>query len=171
MSYVLNILCQYIHVGAEFKGRWLLWNISTSIPTQQELTMWKLHKWILTVLLICFGLSLLIPGIVEMFSLELVTSDTESISQTNQRRALHGMMAGLGLLSCMACFRLAQARVLVMGIGFTLVLVVTGRLYSLIIDGTPAKVTLFYLIIETLLALIFLLLPPTGTARRECVSD
>ncbi|MCU7864603.1 MAG: DUF4345 domain-containing protein [Candidatus Thiodiazotropha sp. (ex Lucinoma borealis)] len=121
--------------------------------------------------IICFGLSLLIPGIVEMLSLELVTSDVESISQTNQRRALHGMMAGLGLLSCMACFRLAQARVLVMGIGFTLVLVVTGRLYSLIIDGMPDKATLFYLVIETLLALIFLLLPSTGTAKRECVSD
>ncbi|MCU7873134.1 MAG: DUF4345 domain-containing protein [Candidatus Thiodiazotropha sp. (ex Lucinoma borealis)] len=133
--------------------------------------MRKLHKLILTVLLICFGLSLLIPGIVEMLSLGLVTSDVESISQTNQRRALHGMMAGLGLLSCMACFRLAQARVLVMGIGFTLVLVVTGRLYSLIIDGMPDKATLFYLVIETLLALIFLLLPPTGTAKRECISD
>lgn len=130
--------------------------------------MRKVHKLILTVLLICFGLSLLIPGIVEMLSLELVTSDVESISQTNQRRALHGMMAGLGLLSCMACFRLAQARVLVMGIGFTLVLVVTGRLYSLIIDGMPDKATLFYLVIETLLALIFLLLPPTGTACVFC---
>ncbi|MCU7929506.1 MAG: DUF4345 domain-containing protein [Candidatus Thiodiazotropha sp. (ex Codakia rugifera)] len=126
-----------------------------------------LHKWILTVLLMCLGLSLLIPGIVEMFRLELVASDTGSISQINQYRALHGMMAGLGLLSCMACFRLAQARVLVMGIGFTLVLVITGRLYSLIIDGLPDGVTLFYLAIEILLALVFLLLPPPANRDRQ----
>ncbi|MCU7829437.1 MAG: DUF4345 domain-containing protein [Candidatus Thiodiazotropha sp. (ex Myrtea sp. 'scaly one' KF741663)] len=127
--------------------------------------MRKLHKWVLTVLLFIFGLSLLVPGLVEMFTLTLAVTDERAISQINQSRALHGMMAGLGLLSCMACFYLEQARILVMGIGFTLVLVVVGRLYSLFIDGLPDKVTFFYLVIETFLALFFLFLPPPANGE------
>ncbi|MCU7807840.1 MAG: DUF4345 domain-containing protein [Candidatus Thiodiazotropha sp. (ex Semelilucina semeliformis)] len=131
--------------------------------------MQKIHKLALQALLFIFGLSLLVPGLVEMFTLTLAVTDERAISQINQSRALHGMMAGLGLLSCMACFYLEQARILVMGIGFTLVLVVVGRLYSLFIDGLPDKVTFFYLVIETFLALFFLFLPPS--ANGECQTD
>ncbi|MCU7810398.1 MAG: DUF4345 domain-containing protein [Candidatus Thiodiazotropha sp. (ex Notomyrtea botanica)] len=129
--------------------------------------MQKIHKLALQLLLFIFGVSLLVPGMVEMFSLSLAVTDEEAISQTNQSRALHGMMAGLGLLSCIACFYLEQARILVMGIGFTLVLVVVGRLYSLAIDGLPDRVTLLYLVIELLLALIFLFLPPPATGESQ----
>ncbi|MCU7797163.1 MAG: DUF4345 domain-containing protein [Candidatus Thiodiazotropha sp. (ex Myrtea spinifera)] len=127
--------------------------------------MQKIHKLALQPLLFIFGLSLLVPGLVEMFTLTLAVTDERAISQINQSRALHGMMAGLGLLSCMACFYLEQARILVMEIGFTLVLVVVGRLYSLFIDGLPDKVTFFYLVIETFLALFFLFLPPPANGE------
>ncbi|MCU7852009.1 MAG: DUF4345 domain-containing protein [Candidatus Thiodiazotropha sp. (ex Monitilora ramsayi)] len=119
----------------------------------------------LQLLLFIFGLSLLVPGLVEMFTLTLAVTDERAISQINQSRALHGMMAGLGLLSCIACFYLEQARILVMGIGFTLVLVVVARLYSLVLDGLPDNVMLFYLVIELLLALIFLFLPPPANGE------
>ena len=129
--------------------------------------MQKLHKWILMALLLLFGLSLLIPGMIEVLRLETVKSEAESISQVNQHRALHGMMAGLGLLACMACFRLEQARLLVVGIGYTLLLVVGGRIYSLFIDGQPDFSTLFYLAIEMLLAVVFLFFPPSVNVDRQ----
>ncbi|MCU7845977.1 MAG: DUF4345 domain-containing protein [Candidatus Thiodiazotropha sp. (ex Monitilora ramsayi)] len=129
--------------------------------------MRKLHKWILTALLLLFGLSLLIPGMIEMLRLEIVNSAAESISQVNQHRALHGMMAGLGLLACMACFRLEQAKLLVVGIGFTLLLVAGGRIYSLFIDGQPGFSMFFYLAIELLLAVVFLFFPPPVNVERQ----
>lgn len=129
--------------------------------------MQNIHKWMLTALLMSFGMSLLVPGLIEMFSTMLTVTDMETLSQINQRRALYGMMAGLGLVSCMACYRLAQARILVIGIGSTLALVVVGRLYSLLIDGLPDGVTFFYLFVETLLAVIFLRLPPPAIEEHQ----
>ena len=114
-------------------------------------------------LLLLFGLSLLVPGISEMFRFVAFEYNTETISQANQHRALHGMMAGLGLLACIACFSLERARLLVLGLGLTLLLVMAGRIYSLAYDGIPSGLTLFYLFVEACLALIFLLFPPPVT--------
>ena len=122
--------------------------------------MQKKHKWTLMALLMLLGLSLLIPGIFEMFHPEPAGLNPKSVSQANQHRALHGMMAGLGVLACLACYRIDRERILVMGIGVTLALVVIGRVYSLFIEGLPDGATLFYLAVESLLALIFLKYPP-----------
>ena len=118
------------------------------------------HKWLLVVLLMLFGLSLLVPGAIAMFHPEPAGLNTQTAAQANQFRALHGMMAGLGVMACLACYRIERERTLVMGIGFTLALVVAARIYSLLSEGLPDWPTLFYLAIELILALIFLRYPP-----------
>ena len=120
-------------------------------------------------LLLLFGFSLLVPGISEMFRFVVFEYNTETISQANQHRALHGMMAGLGLLACIACFSLGRARLLVLGLGLTLLLVIAGRIYSLAYDGIPSGLTLFYLFVEAVLAFIFLLFaPPINLPTAQC---
>lgn len=131
--------------------------------------MQRARKWTLTALLMLLGLSLLIPGIIEMFRVDTEGLQTESVCQLNQYRALHGMMAGLGLIACLACWRLESSRHLILGIGITLLLVVTARLYSLVYDGLAGKMTLFYLLVESFMAIIFLLLAPPAPMPEEDV--
>ncbi|MCG7981795.1 MAG: DUF4345 domain-containing protein [Candidatus Thiodiazotropha lotti] len=122
--------------------------------------MQKRHKRLLVALLMLFGLSLLVPGAIAMFHPDPSGLNTQMADQANQFRALHGMMAGLGAMACLACYRIERERTLVMGIGLTLALVVAARVYSLLSDGLPDWLTLFYLAIESILALIFLRYPP-----------
>ena len=122
--------------------------------------MQKKHKWLLVALLMLFGLSLLVPGAIAMFHPEPAGLNTQTADQANQFRALYGMMAGLGVMACLACYRIERERTLVMGIGLTLALVVAARIYSLLSEGLPDWPTLFYLVIELILALIFLRYPP-----------
>ena len=129
--------------------------------------MTRARKWTLIALLLLLGLSLLMPGLIEMFRGDLEGFHTQSASQLNQYRALHGMMAGLGLMACLACFRLENARLLVIGIGLTLLLVVTGRLYSLLHDGLADTLSLFYLFVESFMGFTFLLVPPPATMPAE----
>ncbi|MCG7921353.1 MAG: DUF4345 domain-containing protein [Candidatus Thiodiazotropha lotti] len=130
--------------------------------------MQKSHKRLLVALLMFFGLSLLVPGVLAMFHPEHAGLNTQLADQANQFRALHGMMAGLGVMACLACYRIERERTLVMGIGLTLALVVAARVYSLLSDGLPDWLTLFYLVIESILALIFLRYPPPVDNTRAC---
>ncbi|MCG7896920.1 MAG: DUF4345 domain-containing protein [Candidatus Thiodiazotropha lotti] len=122
--------------------------------------MQKRHKRLLVALLMLFGLSLLVPGAIAIFHPEPAGLNTQMADQANQFRALHGMMAGLGVMACLACYRIERERTLVIGIGLTLALVVAARVYSLFSEGVPDWPTLFYLVIESILALIFLRYPP-----------
>ncbi|MCG7964964.1 MAG: DUF4345 family protein [Candidatus Thiodiazotropha taylori] len=78
--------------------------------------MQKRHKRLLVALLMLFGLSLLIPGVIAMFQPEPAGLNTQLVDQANQFRALHGMMAGLGVMACLACYRIERERTLVIGI-------------------------------------------------------
>ncbi|MEN8180509.1 MAG: DUF4345 domain-containing protein [Pseudomonadota bacterium] len=122
----------------------------------------RFHKSILCGVLIFLGVSLVVPGLIEMFKSDYSFSPTGKITVDvrNQHRALHGMMVGLGLLAFTACFDIEKARNLVLWLGATMALLVIARLYSLMVDGIPGTTTLIYLFIETVLAMIFLLFPP-----------
>ncbi|MBV2123201.1 MAG: DUF4345 domain-containing protein [Candidatus Thiodiazotropha sp. (ex Ctena orbiculata)] len=128
--------------------------------------MQKRHKWLLVALLVFFGLSMLMPGVMAMFLPEPAGLNGQLVDQANQFRALHGMMAGLGVMACLACYRIERERTLVIGIGLTLALVVAARVYSLVSEGLPDWPILFYLVIESILALIFLRYPPPADNTR-----
>lgn len=121
-----------------------------------------LHKLVLYGLLLFLGVSLVYPGLVELFKglpgnsgLTLHTPDAK-----NQYRALHGMMAGLGVLAFWACLDLEHSHDLVLGLGVIMVMLVIARAYSMIVDGLPGTMSLVYFAVEVVLAAVFLLWPP-----------
>jgi len=121
-----------------------------------------LHKIVLYGLLGFLGISLVFPGLIALFKsppggpdLLLNTTDAQ-----NQFRALHGMMAGVGILALWACLDIENARTLVLGLGVIMAMLAVARGYSLIVDGVPGAISLVYLVTEVALALAFLVWPP-----------
>lgn len=121
-----------------------------------------LHKLVLYGLLGFLGVSLLLPGLIELFKVQPGSSDLvlATTDARNQFRALHAMMAGLGMLACWACLDIEGSRSLVLGLGVIMAMLVIGRSYSIIVDGMPGTMSLVYLVAEFTLALVFLLWPP-----------
>ena len=120
------------------------------------------HKLLLYVLLGFLGISLVFPGLMELLKVQpgnsafvLTTTDAK-----NQFRALHGMMAGLGILALWACLDLEGSRMIVLGLGVIMAMLVIARGYSVVMDGMPGMMSLVYLGAELGLALVFLLWPP-----------
>ena len=121
-----------------------------------------LHKLVLYGLLGFLGISLLLPGLMELFKIQpggsdLVLTNTDA---RNQFRALHGMMAGLGILAFWACLDIEGSRNLVLGLGVIMAMLVMARGYSIVVDGMPGTMSMVYLVVELILALFFLLWPP-----------
>lgn len=121
-----------------------------------------LHKFVLYGLLGFLGISLILPGLMELFkvhpgSFDLVLTSTNA---RNQFRALHGMMVGLGILAFWACLDIENSRGLVLGLGVVMAMLVIARAYSILVDGMPGMMSLVYLITELVLATVFLLWPP-----------
>lgn len=124
--------------------------------------MTTLHKLVLYGLLGLLGFSLLLPGLMGIYKsgtggLWLLA---DSVDARNHLRALNGMMAALGLMALWACGDLAHARQLVLALGMVMVMLVVSRLYSLLVDGMPGPTTLLYLVVEGLMAIVFLAWPP-----------
>ena len=121
-----------------------------------------LHKLVLLASLGFLGVSLVLPGLIEMFKLQPGSPGLipETVNAKNQLRALNGLMTGLGFLALWACVDLERSRILVLALGGILLLVVIARLYSFFIDGPPGLMTWVYVIIEFLLAVIFIIWPP-----------
>ncbi len=120
------------------------------------------HKLLLRGLLGFLGISLVVPGVVELFAVLPGNADLMPIGTDgkNQYRALHGMMAGLGVLALWACFDIVHARALVQGLGLIMALLVAARAFSIVVDGVPGPASLLYLLTELTLAIIFLRWPP-----------
>ncbi len=121
-----------------------------------------LHKFVLYGLLGFLGISLLLPGLIELFKVRpgnsgILSTNTDA---RNQFRALHGMMAGLGILAFWACLDIEGSRNLVLGLGVIMAMLVIARGYSIIVDGLPGTMSMVYLVVELTLALVFLLWPP-----------
>ena len=121
-----------------------------------------LHKLVLYSLLVLLGISLIFPGLMELFKVQpgstgLVLTTTDA---RNQFRALHGMMAGLGILAPWACLDIENSRALVLGLGVIMAILVIARAYSILVDGMPGMMSLVYLVTELSFAIVFLLWPP-----------
>ena len=121
-----------------------------------------LHKLVLFASLGFLGISLVIPGLIEIFKLQAGSPGLlpETVNAKNQLRALNGLMTGLGFLALWACVDLERSRILVLALGGILLLVVIARFYSFFADGSPGLMTWVYGIIELLLAVIFIVWPP-----------
>ena len=121
-----------------------------------------LHKFVLYGLLGFLGINLVFPGLMELFKVQPGSSDLvlTTTDAKNQFRALHGMMAGLGILAFWACLDIESSRGLVLGLGVIMAMLVIARGYSMLVDGMPGMMSLVYLVTELALALVFLLWPP-----------
>ena len=121
-----------------------------------------LHKLLLYSSLGFVGISLVIPGLIEIIKTQPGSPGLvpETIDAKNQFRALNGMMTGIGLMALAACFELEKARFLVLALGGILLLVFAARMYSIIIDGLPGFMTTVYAAIELSPAIIFIVWPP-----------
>ncbi len=117
--------------------------------------MTTLHRRVLRVALLILALSLIIPGLQEVVS----TTD-RSIPSSNQHRALYSMVVALGLISIWACILVEKARTLVLALGIVMGCLVTARVISLWLDGWPDLADGIYLLVEAVLAALFLLWPP-----------
>ena len=121
---------------------------------------------VLYCLLGLLGVSLVFPGLAGTFrpGIGHTWLIAESADARNHLRGLNAMMAGLGMVALWACWDLESSRQIVLGLGVVLAVIVVARLYSLLIDGLPGATTLTYLVIEVLLAAVFLLWPPPPLA-------
>jgi len=124
--------------------------------------MGMLHKMVLYGLLGFLSISLVVPGLVELFKPQPGSPGMvlASLDAKNQFRALQGMMVGLGILALWACLDLEHAHMLVLTLGVVLSVPVVARLYSLVVDGMPGFMTLVYLAVEGVMAVVFLIWPP-----------
>lgn len=120
------------------------------------------HKYTLSLLLLFLGLSLIIPGMINMLrpSLEGDVIFAETISGKNHLRAVNAMIASIGFLAILACIDIVHSRQMVIGLGIILLFLAAARSYSIIIDGIPSYSFIIYLIIESIMATLFILWPP-----------
>ena len=126
------------------------------------MVMVLVHKLVLYALLGFLGISLVFPGLMELFKVQPGSSDLvlTTTDAKNQFRALHGMMAGLGILAFWACLDIESSRGLVLGLGVIMAMLVIARGYSIFVDGMPGMMNLVYLVVELALAMVFVLWPP-----------
>jgi len=122
------------------------------------------HKIVLYGLLGVLGLRLVGPGLAGVFKPDAGRTWLigETVDARNHRRALNAMMAAMGAIALWACWDLERARLLVLGLGLILAALVGARVYSIVVDGVPGAWTFVYLIVETVMAAVFLIWPPPG---------
>ena len=126
--------------------------------------MTLVHKIVLWGLLGLLGLSLLVPGLMNVVRKDegTVWLIAETVDAKNHLRALNAMMAALGLIALWACWDLERARLAVIGLGVVMAALVVARAYSIVVDGWPSPMTLVYLAVEVVMATLFLAWPPPG---------
>jgi hypothetical protein len=124
----------------------------------EERAMSVVHRVILTACLGLLGLSLLIPGLLNVLrpgtgTPGLVATNADA---ANHVRALNGMMAAIGATALWACLDLPRARQLVLALGMLMTALVLARAYSIAVDGMPGMATRLYLAVELMFGLVFL---------------
>jgi len=126
--------------------------------------MTLVHKIVLWGLLGFLGLSLLVPGLMNVARRDqgTVWLIAETVDARNHLRALNAMMAALGAVALWACWDVERARLAVIGLGVVMAALVAARVYSIVIDGWPSPTTLVYLACEAVMAAVFLAWPPPG---------
>jgi hypothetical protein len=126
--------------------------------------MTLVHKLVLWGLLGFLGVSLLVPGVMNMVRRDegTVWLIAETVDAKNHLRALNAMMAALGAVALWACWDLERARLAVLGLGVVMAALVVARIYSMVVDGVPGPMTMVYLACEAVMAAVFLAWPPPG---------
>lgn len=124
------------------------------MPLAQKIVLWALLGFL--------GLSLLVPGVMNVVRKTEGTAwlIAETVDAKSHLRALNAMMAALGLVALWACWDLERARLAVLGLGVVMAALVAARIYSIVVDGMPSPTTLVYLAVEAAMAAVFLLWPP-----------
>lgn len=122
------------------------------------------HMSVLYALLSMLGLSLIFPGLAGVFRPKIGSTwlIAEKADAKNHLRGLNAMMTALGMVALWACWDLEGSRLLVLALGVVMAALVVARLYSWLIDGPPGATSHTYLVIEALLAAVFLFWPPPG---------
>ena len=122
------------------------------------------HMSVLYALLSMLGLSLIFPGLAGVFRPKIGRTwlIAEKADAKNHLRGLNAMMTALGMVALWACWDLEGSRLLVLALGVVMAALVVARLYSWLIDGPPGATSHTYLVIEALLAAVFLFWPPPG---------
>ena len=130
------------------------------------------HALTLYILLGFLGISLIIPGLMGVFRLSEGSRwlFAETVDAKNHLRALNGMMTAMGIVALWACLDITEARGIVIALGLVMMALVVARLYSMAIDGLPGGLTMLYLIVEALMATIFLTWPPPTVLRQVPLS-
>lgn len=120
------------------------------------------HMSVLYALLSMLGLSLIFPGLAGVFRPKIGSTwlIAEKADAKNHLRGLNAMMTALGMVALWACWDLEGSRLLVLALGVVMAALVVARLYSWLIDGPPGATSHTYLVIEALLAAVFLFWPP-----------
>lgn len=124
--------------------------------------MTLLHKLVLYGSLGSLGVSLILPGMSQLFRVQPGSPDLilGSTDAKNQFRALQGMMVGVGMWALWACLDIERARTLVLGLGIIMAMLVIARGYSILMDDLPGPLSCAYLFIELSFCILFLGWPP-----------
>jgi len=125
------------------------------------------HKLILYVTLGSLCLSLIVPGLWEVFrdnpgSPGLIAQHVDAL---NQLRAYNGMITAIGFMSGVAIINIERNRTLILILATLLLFLALSRLISLLLDGLPGLVTLTYLVMEVLISVILFVFVPPKSAR------
>ncbi len=121
------------------------------------------HKLILYVTLGFLCISLIVPGLWEVFRSAPGHPDlvAQHVDALNQLRAYNGMVAAVGFMSGIATFKIEHNRTLILTLAIIMLFLATSRIISLLIDGIPGLLTLTYIFMESLISVIlFVFLPP-----------
>ncbi len=108
------------------------------------------------VVLVLFGVSLFLPGLVELLPLSIEWHGVmlDPVEAKHQFRVLHAMMAALGMVALYSCIDIVRYRLLIRALAVVLSCVVAARFYSMFLDGVPSALTLAYLVIEVVIVII-----------------
>jgi len=84
----------------------------------------------------------------------------QHVDALNQLRAYNGMLTAIGLMSGLAIIKVERNRTLVFTLAIILIFLAFSRIVSILIDGIPGIMTLTYLVMEVLIAVILLVFMP-----------
>ena len=124
------------------------------------------HMGVLYGLLVLLGVSLLAPGLSGVFRVKIGRTwlIADAADARSHLRGLNAMMAAIGMLALWACWDLENSRMLVLGLGLIMLVVVISRLYSILVDGPPGAMSIAYLGFEAVFGGVFLFWPPPPLA-------
>lgn len=124
------------------------------------------HKLILRLTLFFLCLSLMLPGLWEVFRSAPTQSGLvpQNVDALSQLRAYNGMVAAVGFVAGISIFNLEHNRTLIIALATIMLFIAISRTMSLFLDGVPGLLTFAYIPVELLIGIILLLfLPPKIT--------